>query len=536
MKKGIERRYILLWGLLIFIIPFIIYSNSFNNEFLAGDDEEIVLRNVYLRSWKYVPNLFTEQYKAGAGGVADFWRPFQLLTYTLIVNTIGIKPWPFHFASILFHSLCGLFLYLIFLELFPKKIPLSIIAIFALLWVVHPIHNEEMAVTTGIASSTHLFWMLSGLFTFILFEKRKNRAWIVLSLLSFALSLCSKESGIVFPGLLLGMHITGIKAGVFEKTKISKFICKHISFWILAFLYVIARLTVLNFQNTLNFYTESNIFTENFSFRLYTLFTVLTHGLRIMFLPIGLHPERSWPVFTTLFSVNVFSSFLIVASIFALAIILWRKNPLFTFGIFWFLFSYFPMSNLVAKINALIWDHWFYTPSVGIFLSIASLMERKIVQKAAFFVAIPAIIIFSAVTIYRNPFFRNTESISRYILYYEPQTIKTWNNLGMALAEKGNHQEAINCYKKSIGLADVYPQTHHNLGNAYLKLEKYELAEREFLKAVSIDSNFYHSYLWLGELYRAQGRTEKAVECYRKALDIYPHLPRVREFLSKVEQ
>lgn len=151
---------LLLYGLVIFVVPFVIYANSFDNQFLAGDDEEIVLRNQYIRGWKYFPNLFTENYKAGSGGITDFWRPFQIFTYMLIANTAGIKPWAFHFSSVLFHSLCGLFLYLIFLELFPKQTPLSIISAAALLWAVHPIHNEEMAVTTGLASPTHLFWML----------------------------------------------------------------------------------------------------------------------------------------------------------------------------------------------------------------------------------------------------------------------------------------------------------------------------------------------------------------------------------------
>lgn len=527
------RKYTWLYGVLIFVIPFIIYANSLSNNFLAGDDEEIVLRNVYLQSWKYIPNFFTENYKAGAGSISNFWRPFQLLIYIFIVKTQGITPLPFHISSILFHSLCGIFLYLIFLELFSKKIPIPMIATTIVLWLVHPIHNEELAVTTGIASPTHLFWILVGLFAFMRFEKGKGGGWFILSLASFAFSLCSKESGIVFPLLLLGMHIAGIKSGIFEKRKVKVIALKHAPFWILAITYIIARLTILNFQNTLNFYSQANTFVESFLFRLYTLFTVLAHGLRIIFLPIGLHPERSWPVYTNFFSLEVMASFVILAVIFTFAIILWKKNPIFAFGIFWFLFSYLPMSNLVAKINALVWDHWFYTPSVGIFLSITSVMQRKNIQRASYFIIIPTIIIFGAISAHRNPFFKDTETVSRYILSYEPQTVKTWNNLGMALAEKGNAEGAVSCYLKSIELADVYPQTHHNLAMAYFRVEKYEQAEKEYLKAISMDNNFYYSYLWLGKLYLSQGRTEKAVECFKKALDIYPYLPEVKEFLMR---
>lgn len=542
----IKERYILICGLLIFIVPFIIYANSFNNQFLAGDDEEIVLRNVYIQSWKYLPNIFTENYKAGAGGITDFWRPFQILTYLIIVTTVGIKPWAFHFSSIMFHSLCGLFLYLILLELFhgtgrgfksdERKLSLLTITAIVLIWAVHPIHNEELAVTTGIASPTHLFWILSGLYVFINFEKSKKWWWLALSLLCYMLSLCSKESAVIFPGILLGMHIAGIKKGIFEKRNIKKIIYRHGLFWILAILYVALRLTCLNFKNTLNFYDKENIFTENLAYRLYTLFTILAHGLKIIVFPVGLHPERAWPVYTEFFSMQVFISFIIVAAIIIFALLSWKKNPIFTFGIFFFLFSYLPMSNLLAKINALIWDHWFYTPSVGIFISLASILHRKYLEKVSYFILIPGIIIFSGITIHRNPFFKNTEAVSRYILYYEPKTVKTWTNLGMVLADRGETEEAKNCYLKSIELADIYPQTHHNLAMMYVGEGKTGLAENEYLKAISLDPAFYYSYLWLGKLYLGQGRKDEAVKYLKKALEIYPHLPGVKEFLSRMGQ
>ena len=527
----------LIFGLLIFVVPFVIYAGSFKNQFLAGDDEEIVLRNVYIKSWDYLPNIFTENYKAGSGGRSDFWRPFQLLTYAFIVNTVGLKVWAFHFASVLFHSLCGLFLYFLLVELFKAEerglLPLAAAA--SLLWAVHPIHNEELAVTTGLASPTHLFWILAGLLLFIRYEKRQRLEWLALAAVSYFLALFSKESGIVFPGLVLGMHLTGLKAGVFKKSGIKQIIYKHSLFWVTAMFYVIARLTVLNFKNTLIFYGGSNLFTDNMSYRLYTFFTVVAHGLRIIFVPAGLYPERSWVVYTRFFNPLVVISFLAAMALCLYAIIMWKKRPFFTFGVFWFLFSYLPMSNIVAQINALVWDHWFYTPSVGAIFCIAALANKQHRQKTALLIMISVAVIFSAVTIYRNHFFRDTESVSRYILGYEPNTVKTWNNLGMALARKGKTDEAINCYRRSIELADIYPQAHHNLGGIYFHAGKYKLAEREYLKALSIKGDFYYSYIWLGKVYLAMDRREEAVRCLKKALEIYPHLPGIKEFLSRIE-
>ena len=74
----------------------------------------------------------------------------------IIILLSGIKPWPFHFSSILFHSLCGLLLYFIFLRLLYPKITLPVIVLMDMLWLSLPIHNEELAVTTGLASPSIL--------------------------------------------------------------------------------------------------------------------------------------------------------------------------------------------------------------------------------------------------------------------------------------------------------------------------------------------------------------------------------------------
>ncbi len=565
MDKRHKKIIILFWLAILFIAPFLTYANSFNNQFLAGDDEEIVLRNNYLRDWKFLPRFFTQNYKAGAGTISNFWRPFQILVYSVIVHTIGIKPWAFHFSSILFHSLCGVLLYSIILGLSREKIPLSIAGLSVLAWLVHPIHNEELAVTTGIASPSYLFWILVGLISFITFEKMYRREkscqilrpatrlsakprafgggtqndnlkiawiWYAASIIGFAFSLASKESSVIFPLLLLGLHVTGIKTGAFKNPGWKRFILNHAPFWALAFIYVLSRLTILNFNNTLNFYGQANVFTENFAYRLYTLFTVLAHGLRVTFFPFGLHPERSWQVFIEFFSWPVFGPFLLIVALCALAVINYRKNPLFGFGIFWYFAGYLPMSNLAAQINALVWDHWFYAPSAGIFLSIAALAEIKSIRKILFIFLTGMVIIFSIITFSRSRHWRDTESASRYILRYEPLSAKTWNNLAMALSDKSDNQQAINCYLKAVELSDVYPQTHHNLANSYLALGKYDLAEREYFKAVELDDKFYYSYINLGKLYLFKGQKEKAKDYFTKALQIYPYLNEVKEILK----
>ena len=86
----------------------------------------------------------------------------------------------------------------------------------------------------------------------------------------------------------------------------------------------------------------------------------------------------------------------------------------------------------------------------------------------------------------------------------------------MAYAETGKIDLAIYEYKKIIDITDIYPNTHHNLANAYKTLGKYKEAEDEYYKALKIDPNFYFSYFGLADLYQKTGEKEKFERIVKK--------------------
>lgn len=532
-----KQKKIIFWLLLILIFPFLIYLNSLQSDFLYGDAQNIVLHNSYLKDWKYLPKFFREAYISGAGVESNYWRPAQLVISSVIVHALGYKPWVFHLSSILFHALCGLLIFLIFLKLFQGKVSTSLIAVSVLAWLAHPIHNEEITITTGITSPGHLFGVLLGLYAFLLFAEKEKWYWYGLSLLGFITGLLFKESAVIFPAPVLFMHVVSVKTGLLKPIKLLGYIRRHLTFWLLALFYVYARLSFLNFGGTLNFYKNANIFTQNLAYRINTFFTIIAHGLKIIFIPLGLHPERTWPIFTDPLSTAVILSFLAVLVLVILAIVSFLRNPLFSFGILWFFVAYLPFSNIAATINALVWDHWFYTPSVGILLSIVSLplfIERPVFQRLLLIILIPAIIVFSFISFRLNPFSRTNESYARFVLSYEPETARVWNTLAMSLADKGEDDKAIKAYITGIKLSGNYPQMFHNLGQLYLKQAQYALAERAFLGAIYVDPYFYHSYLALGRLYLARNYTKTALYYFKRAYEIYPYLPdEIVEFIKR---
>ncbi|MFC1521086.1 tetratricopeptide repeat protein [Elusimicrobiota bacterium] len=589
-KTANNRKWLI--GLFVFFCAFLVYSNTFQGDFMYGDDEEIVLRNAYLQDWKHWPKLFTENYKAGAGTISNYYRPFQMMMYMFIVQTIGVTPWPFHFTNVLFHALCGLFIYLLLFKVFEHKISPVMAGLAALIWVVHPIHVEEVAIPTGVCSPAHLFWILAGILAFLKavrvpsvslslggrgqgegvpqkWMKSPFIYWYMLAMVSFILAVLTKESAIVFPALVLACHIVvemnksdagygsekqahkhkhkkrPISAGKSEETSAlsglaKKLLYLHLPFWVLAGIYVILRLTALNFANTLDFYTVPNEYTQNILYRLYTLWTIIGFGLKILIVPMGLHPERSWPVYVNFWLTDVVVSLMIITALIAGGLFAWKKNRAVTLGIFWFFASYSPMSNLVAKINAIFWEHWFYTPSVGLIISgvgmIVIFAKQKIAGRILAGIAVLAVIALGASSYLRNPNWQSPFSYYSFILKHEPNSGKTWNNLAIALANMGKHAQAIECYTRAINIADQYPQTHHNLANSYQHMGHRDMAEKEFLKAIKMKPSFYHSHLALAEIYIGKNDRKLAIFHLEKVMEIYPYIPRVKQALEALKK
>ena len=73
-----------------------------------------------------------------------------------------------------------------------------------------------------------------------------------------------------------------------------------------------------------------------------------------------------------------------------------------------------------------------------------------------------------------------------------PDYAEAHNNLGNALQDQGNLDEAVACYRRALELKPDYAEAHSNLGIAL----------------------------------QDQGRLDEAIACYRRAMELKPDLPR----------
>jgi tetratricopeptide (TPR) repeat protein len=73
---------------------------------------------------------------------------------------------------------------------------------------------------------------------------------------------------------------------------------------------------------------------------------------------------------------------------------------------------------------------------------------------------------------------------------------------------------------------------HNNLGAAYLKRERYDLARQQFERAIAIDREYLEPYYNLGALLIAFGRYADAIAVLTRGLAIDPHHAPLRRQLG----
>jgi tetratricopeptide (TPR) repeat protein len=505
--------------LVFFILGFLVYLNSFQNQLFWDDDDNIV-KNIYIKSWKFLPNYFTENLISGAGLHSNYWRPLLLFSFSLDYKIWRLLPFGYHLTNTLLHILNAFLIYYLLFLIFKRK---SVSFFTALLFLLHPLQTEAVTYVSGRGDPLSIFFVLISFIFYIFAKEKKQNRFLILSCLFFAFALLAKESTIFFPGLILPYEF------LFKENEKLKTVFLRISpLFLIAGLYFILRLTLLNFGQTLNLYGESNIFTQNIRYRIFTFLKILLIYYSLYFAPLNLHMERSTEILTTPFHPQAIISLVILFFILFISIYSLRKNnKILPFGFGLFFISLFPFSNIFVPISGLLYEHWLYFPLVGISLVISYLFLEllpkfsKFLRPISFGFLIMFLIFLSARTILRNLDWKDAITFYNQTLKYT-ETARIHNNLAMAYSDKGDFEKAISHYQRAIEISDIYPQTHNNLGNAYKEIGQTGKAIEEFEKAIKMDPYFFFAYNNLAGLYVEQKEYDKAINVYQRYLKISP--------------
>jgi tetratricopeptide (TPR) repeat protein len=98
----------------------------------------------------------------------------------------------------------------------------------------------------------------------------------------------------------------------------------------------------------------------------------------------------------------------------------------------------------------------------------------------------------------------------------------TYCNLGIAWAQKGQLNKAMEYYAKSIQLKPDNAKARYNLGNAYFAQNMPEKAIAEYRAAIRVIPDYVRAYDMLAIVLIQAGKIEEAIVTYEQALKIDP--------------
>ncbi len=486
----------------LFCVGFVVYANTLQNG-MFWDDNDGILNNTYVHDFR-AGKFFSENLVAGAGFESNYWRPLLLFLYSIQWNIWGAWNPGFHFVNFFIHFLNALLVFFLFRKM--TKLPPTLLFVVSLIFLVHPLQTEAVTYVSGLGDPLSFLFILLGMYAYHKYrtESARNTLYFFFSLLAFVLALLSKERAVIFPAFLLLVELwLFIKTKGNIKNRIKETVLSLLPFFLIAGIYLLLRGTVLNFQNTFNIYNAENYYTTHIMARIFTFFSMIPEYLSLLIFPKTLFMERTENVAVIASILNIKTLIGICSTLLAAAFaaVRFKKRPEYLFALLFFAIAIFPASGIFIPVAGVIFEHYMYAPIVGFFLFLGiGLYELWHAERFTQWMKITTIGIFSVWivaigirTIIRNAEWRDPVTFYEQTLLYAPGSLRVWNNLGMAYADRGLHEKALYAYGRAIALNLKNPIPYHNSGNTYEELGDMKTAKKYWEAALRIDPNFVPS-------------------------------------------
>ena len=124
----------------------------------------------------------------------------------------------------------------------------------------------------------------------------------------------------------------------------------------------------------------------------------------------------------------------------------------------------------------------------------------------------------------------------REYLKQAPSNVMARSNLGAALARAGRYDEAIAEYERAIRFQPDHALACANLGSLLGQRGRYAEAEAALCRGLERNPRSWELPNNLGHLLNKLGRIDEAVDCYRRAMSLWPESARIHSSFLTVLQ
>lgn len=515
--------------LLIIILGFKIYSNSFDCSF-QFDDKHNIIDNEAIKSLSNIKQMWDINHS----------RFLAFYSFALNYHFDELNVEGYHKINLMIHIINACLVFWIARLLFAtpvlKNLPIaqhakSISLITALLFVSHPLATGAVTyIVQRMASMVAMFYFMSVAMYMKarVSESKAKYLFFAGAIISAICALLTKENAYTLPLVIVLIELfffnTKTIAINFKDKKVIGAIIGIVAF--VVFIFANFSLSVLKpiAPSTFNSYT---ITPANYFF---TQLSVIVKYIQLLFVPLHQNVDYDFHLSNSLFEAPTLISGLLLLSLLILAVYLFNRNRIISFGIFWFFITLSIESSFIP-ISDLIFEHRTYIPSFGFFIiltaGIYGLAWEKFKYALLVFFAI-LICVNSVLAYQRNEVWKDDISLWSDAVSKSPNKERPYLNRGYAYGNRKQWDSAIADFTK---VNEIRPKYHaaayYNLGIAYWTIGQKDKSMENYSMAISADSKYTEAYYGRGVCYYYLNEPEKAIADYTAALKINPNLESV---------
>jgi len=517
---------------LLALITFLAYLPSLKSGF-TYDARIVLFEEGFISSLSNLPEVLSLKVWGMNLILGD--RPGEILYLMLIAAVSGKEPFGFHLANNLLHA-ANVALFFVFLrrllamegpgqtraELLKTQLAAASVT---LLFALHPLVVEPVAAISYSSDLLVTFFTLTALLAATFFRSDHLRTALLAggtgALCSLAAVSC-KESGLTTVLLLVAYWF------VFRREEPGRP-------WLI-FLGAAAALTTLFLVAQFHFLRVAG---ESLAYLGGSFSHVFLIQPRLWVFMMG---KLLWPVDLsadyTLDNVDAVTTplaFAILLIVVLLQIWLGRRSRLGALGVAIYWLGLLTVSNFVP-LNRILADRFYYLPLAGAVMQLLALQCLCLKSRWGFWAAVApcllALLPLSSLALTRQSIFVNELGLWRDTVRISPLSATAHANLGKALFEQGQVDEAIAQYQSALSINPHFAEARSNLGVALLEKKRLDEAIVELQVASKINPDVAMTHYNLGIALYLKGQTDAAITEYQTALKIHPNDPKVRSNLG----
>ena len=556
--------------ILLSLIPLCVFLNTLQSGFVY-DDIGVIEENYFIRTLDNIPKLFSKDFFRLANELS--YRPVVTLSYFFDYAIWHLNPFGYHLTNVILHTINSVLLYAVVLRLVRMR---SVALFSAILFSIHP------CVTEAVNAISYREDILATLFIFLsclCLILSGKKVYYALSLLSYLLSLFSKETAIVMPLFILlywaffmrkhhpSFHPVRVGTGSFPSASqlngsesfspaksrwVRDFTNYFLGYILISIFYLIIRFIVL--KNPLE--ASVGYLQGSIAINFMTMAKILASYVKLMFLPFHLSADYTIAPVLSVSDTSFITSLILLA---AAGIIIFKtiqritslpvsnRNRIYSLFMLCFFAALLPVLNIVP-IGHIMADRYLYLPVAGFCIVISGLLfhevitqpplskreifpvyNHNILSKSVFIIPLISIlcIFFTTKTILRNRDWRNEYTFWTKILSEQPQNYDAHNNLGNYFYKQGALDRAICELEEAVRLKKNYPEGHNSLGTMYIDKGLIDKSIAEYAEAVKYRPIFPQAYYNLGNAYIKKGMVDDAIKFFDKAISQGMYNPQV---------